>query len=168
MALSQDSAGPSRNDRIRQAVAADLPAIGACIEASYRPYVARMGREPAPMLADYGALVAAGQVHVVDDDGKGDGEGARLAGLLVAFAEADQLFIETLAIDPAIQGRGLGRRFMDFAAAQAEGLGLAKIRLYTNVHMTEAQSFYLRLGYLETGRVHEEGYDRIYYEKSIG
>ena len=57
---------------------------------------------------------------------------------------------------------------MAFAEAAASARGLPAIRLYTNIHMTENFPFYARLGFVETGRVHEDGYDRVYFEKTIG
>ncbi|MEE8535551.1 MAG: GNAT family N-acetyltransferase [Kiloniellales bacterium] len=146
--------------RVRRAQARDVPAIIACVRAAYQVYVERMGKEPAPMLADYAALTAADRVRVLELDG-------RLAGAIVLFARGDHLFVETIAVDPAFQGRGLGRHLMDFAEAVARDRGLPAIRLYTNVHMTENLSFYDRLGYAVTGRVHEDGYDRVYFEKTV-
>lgn len=45
---------------IRQAVAGDEPAIRACAERAFSPYVEAIGRPPAPMAADFGAVIAAG------------------------------------------------------------------------------------------------------------
>ena len=113
------------------------------------------------MLADYAVLSAAGQVHLLELDG-------RLAGVVVMIARVDHLFVENVAVDPAFQGQGLGRRLMDFAEADARARGLPVLRLYTNVHMTENFPFYDRLGYAVTGRVHEDGYERVYFEKTVG
>ena len=46
--------------RVRQAVAADEPAVRACAEGAYARYVAAIGRKPAPMVADFAAQIAAG------------------------------------------------------------------------------------------------------------
>jgi hypothetical protein len=48
----------------RPATAADLPAIREVAAAAYARYLSRMDRPPAPMLADYGAAVRAGQLWV--------------------------------------------------------------------------------------------------------
>lgn len=45
---------------IRQAVADDEVAVRACAEKAYAQYVSVIGRKPAPMLADFGAQIAAG------------------------------------------------------------------------------------------------------------
>ena len=43
--------------RIAPARADQVPAIRACAEAAYAVYVPRIGREPAPMTADFAAVV---------------------------------------------------------------------------------------------------------------
>ena len=43
---------------IRKARMKDLARIEACALAAYSPYVERIGRKPAPMVADFGAAVA--------------------------------------------------------------------------------------------------------------
>ena len=144
----------------RPARAEDLPAVVACAEAAYGKYVVRMGKKPGPMLADYPGQVAAGLVHLVELEG-------RLAGFIVMMARADHLFVENLALDPAVQGRGLGRRLMAFAEARARGHGLDAVRLYTNVKMIENFPFYERLGYQITERRTEDGYDRVYFLKRL-
>ena len=48
----------------RLAAAADLPAIREVVTAAYARYLSRMDRPPAPILADYGAAVDAGQLWV--------------------------------------------------------------------------------------------------------
>ncbi len=88
--------------------------------------------------------------------------------MIVRFARGDHLFVENVAVDPAFHGQGLGRRLMDFAEAAARARGFPVLRLYTNVHMTENFPFYDRLGYAGTGRVHEDGYERVYFEKTVG
>jgi hypothetical protein len=56
---------------------------------------------------------------------------------------------------------------MEFAEEEAARLGLAKLSLYTNVAMTENQAIYAHLGYRETRRETEDGYQRVYLEKGI-
>ncbi|HZQ35496.1 MAG TPA: GNAT family N-acetyltransferase [Dehalococcoidia bacterium] len=139
----------------------DAAAVAACVNAAYARYLPRMGSKPAPMLADYPAEIAAGRVHVLRD-------GDALVGLIVLIAEPDHLFIENVAIDPAAQGRGLGRRLLDFAESEARRLGLPELRLYTNELMTENLGLYAHLGYLEVDRRLDEGYRRVFMVKRLG
>jgi len=52
---------------IRDARPADRDAIEAVVAAAYAIYVERIGKEPGPMLDDYGRLIAAGAVSVVEE-----------------------------------------------------------------------------------------------------
>lgn len=159
-AKSRSAKPPQAGAEPRPGVPADAAAVAACVRAAYAHYVPRMGGEPAPMRADYVALTAAGQVHVLE-------RGGRLAGVIVLYPKDGCLFVENVAVDPGFQGRGLGRRLMAFAEDQARAQGLPAIRLYTNIHMVENLAFYGGLGYAETGRAREDGYDRIYFEKRL-
>ena len=46
--------------------------------------------------------------------------------------------------------------------------GHVGLRLYTNVLMTENFALYERLGFRETGRVSEQGFERLYMAKALG
>jgi ribosomal protein S18 acetylase RimI-like enzyme len=140
---------------IRKATAEDAARIEAIARAAYGKYVPRMEREPAPMRADFAAEIAAGRVVVIEIAGA-------VCGYMVAWPDADACFIDNVAVDPAHQGRGLGRRLMDHAAGEAQQRGLTAIRLYTNVAMTENLSMYAHIGFVETHRAVEDGYHRVY------
>lgn len=112
------------------------------------------------MDADFSALVAAGEVYLLEE------EGIRL-GVIVLRSAEDHLFVETVAVLPAAQGRGAGRRLMAFAEDEAVRRGLPPVRLYTNALMTENLRFYPKLGYRETARHREDGFDRIYFDKRL-
>jgi ribosomal protein S18 acetylase RimI-like enzyme len=135
--------------------------VRALVRRAYALYIPRMGKEPAPMLADYGALIAAGQVHVLE-------EGGEAVALIVIYPKDDALFIENIAVDPVAQGKGHGRALLDFAEAEARRLGLQALRLYTNAAMTENLAFYPGRGFRETERREEDGYKRVFFEKAVG
>lgn len=145
---------------MRLADAIDLAAVSAMIEDAYGPYVARIGRKPGPMVTDHAPRIAAGQVHLLEQDG-------RLLGLIVLIARPDALLIENVAVAPGAQGQGLGRQLLDFAADAARRAGLPRLRLYTHVAMVENQRLYARLGWHETHRITEDGLSRIYMEKPL-
>ena len=158
MAAAETLAGGDR--KMRPAQPADAEILRRCARAAYEIYVPRMDREPAPMLADYEGLVAAGNLFVLEHDGK-------IAGFIVLFPKNGDLFIENLAIWPDLQGRRLGRFLMAFAEEEARRLGLGRLRLYTNEVMTENFPFYRRLGFSEEGLVVEDGYRRMYFSKML-
>ena len=145
---------------LRPASPDDVAAIAACAKAAYAKYLPRMDRAPAPMVADFAAHVAAGEVHVLT-------VGGAVAAYIVVMVRPDCLFVDNIAVTPERQGLGLGRRLMAFAAETARRRGLPALRLYTNVAMTENLDFYGRLGFVETGRRRESGFERVYMAKTL-
>jgi N-acetylglutamate synthase-like GNAT family acetyltransferase len=103
---------------IRPARAGDIPAIRRLVGEAYAVYVPRIGREPGPVSADYAALVVLGAVSVAVD-------GEAIVGVLVLRPQPTSLLLENVAVDPAGQGRGIGRRLIAFAEQRARELGLA-------------------------------------------
>ncbi len=146
---------------VRRAAPVDEAAVAAIARQAYAPFVAAIGRKPAPMLADFAAQIEAGHVHVAEAD---DGS---VAGFVVAFARGDHLFIENIAVRPAAQGTGLGGRLMRFCETLARRQGLAAIELYTNAAMTANLALYPHLGFVRTGRRTEDGFDRVYFRKVL-
>jgi GNAT superfamily N-acetyltransferase len=147
---------------IRKAVATDEIAIRSCAERAYTRYVAAIGRKPAPMVADFAAQIAEGQVHVA----AGDAE--EFHGFIVFFPKGDAMFLENVAVEPAAAGSGIGKSLIAFCEAEARRLGLAAVTLYTNEKMVENLSIYPKLGYVETDRRSEDGFNRVFFEKRLG
>ena len=146
--------------KLRPAEPADAGRLQAIACAAYGLYLARMDRPPAPLLADYAALVAAGQTQVLE-------AGGAVVGFLVAFPRPADYFVENLAVAPACQGAGHGRFLMAAAEAQGKAAGKDCIRLYTNEVMTENLAFYASLGYAVEERRLEDGYRRVYFAKRL-
>ncbi len=145
---------------IRPATAGDVSAMIAIATAAYVVYVPRIGREPAPMVADFASHVVKGEAYVLETGGE-------VVAYIVTFRKDDAQFVENVAVHPGHQGHGHGYQLMDFAESLARRAGLRRLALYTNAKMTENLDFYPRLGYVETHRVHEDGFDRIYFEKRL-
>lgn len=145
---------------IRQAREADHQAVVDCVRAAYARYLERMGREPAPLSADYAALITQGVVSVLE-------QGAEICGILVMMPRQQSMFVENIAIDPRFQGRGLGRQLMAFVEQRAQEAQLSEIRLYTNELMTENLHFYSKLGFAEEDRRVQDGYRRVFLRKKL-
>jgi ribosomal protein S18 acetylase RimI-like enzyme len=145
---------------IRLAEPADLDAIRAIVREAYARYIPRIGREPAPMTADYGALVDAREVRVATDTDV-------VVGVLVVRPVEGALHLENVAVSDRAKGRGIGRALVAYAEDEARALGLGAVELYTNAKMTENLSLYPHLGYGETERRSEAGFDRVFYRKQI-
>src|SRR5215467_6530307 len=146
--------------RIRAATSADVPAIANIVEQAYRHYIARIGKPLGPMLDDYAARVAEGAVWVLE-------ERAVIAAIIVLLSAPDYLLLDNIAVSPARQGLGLGRRLLAFAEAEALRRGYREIRLYTHQTMVENQRLYASIGYEETGRGAEAGYERVFMRKQL-
>ncbi len=146
--------------RIRPATAADISAITDIVDQAYRHYVDRIGKPPGPMLDDYAARVLEGAVSVLE-------EGAAVTGIIVLLPAPNYLLLDNIAISPARQGLGLGRRLLAFAEAEALRRGYPEIRLYTHQTMVENQHLYASIGYQETGRGTEAGYERVFMRKQL-
>ena len=146
--------------RIRAATAADVPAIVDIVDRAYRHYIVRIGKPPGPMLDDYLARVSEDAVWVLQD-------GPAIAGILVLLSAPEYLLLDNIAIAPERQGRGLGRRLLAFAESEALRRGYREIRLYTHQTMIENQRLYASIGYEETGRGSEAGYDRVFMRKPL-
>jgi ribosomal protein S18 acetylase RimI-like enzyme len=125
---------------VRLAGAPDRAAVEACTRNAYAAFARRVGYDPEPLTADYGALIAAGQVRVLEQEGT-------TAAVLVVREETDHLLIYSVAVAPDHQGRGLGRALMAETETIARRLGRDRIVLYTNEKMAENVRFYESLGY---------------------
>ena len=130
------------------------------VHAAYRHYIARIGKPPGPMMDDYARRIADGQAWVLEDAG-------RVVGALVLEEGPEGFLLDNIAVLPDCQGKGHGRTLIAFAEAEARRRGWPEIRLYTHALMTENIALYTRIGFAETHRVSEKGYDRVYMTKRL-
>lgn len=145
---------------IRRAIAADGPRVARIVADAYAPLAERMASLPGPMLDDYPARIAEGVVDVFETDGQ-------IAGFVICHAVDEAYLLENVAVAPEAQGRGIGRALIGHAEALAARAGVRRIRLYTHITMVENQTLYRRLGYRETGRGLEDGFDRVQFAKDL-
>ncbi|MFT4302534.1 MAG: GNAT family N-acetyltransferase [Desulfovibrio sp.] len=146
---------------IRKAVAGDEAAIRECADKAFSGYIPLLGRQPAPMSADFPAQIAAGQIYVALDDG-GD-----LLGYIAFFPQGGHMHLDSVAVLPAAAGRGIGKMLITFCEDEARRLGLEAVHLYTNEMMTANHSIYPRLGYIEVDRRTDEGFNRVFFQKKL-
>ncbi len=112
------------------------------------------------MLDDYRSLIDEGRVSVIEHDGL-------IRGILVLIPQSEAMLLDNVAVAPAAQGLGLGRKLIEFAERAAVESGFRSIRLYTNEAMTENIGLYCRMGYSETHRAVEKGLRRVYMAKPL-
>jgi ribosomal protein S18 acetylase RimI-like enzyme len=112
------------------------------------------------MNADYESHVTAQRAVVVEIAGG-------IRGYMIGWPEGDTYFIENVGVDPHYQGHGLGRRLIEHAVTEARRHRLQELSLYTNEAMTENLAMYAHLGFVETHRVTELGFRRVYMRRAL-
>ena len=145
---------------IRKATSFDIQEIETCAVTAYTLYVERIGREPAPMVANFAASIGKGHLYVAQEDNQ-------IVGFVVFYPQQDHVHLENVAVTPGFQNRGIGTRLIRFVEQQAQQDGYTRVELYTNARMTENLELYPRLGYEQFDRRIEDGFDRIYFRKTL-
>lgn len=145
---------------IREATASDVLPAKSCVLSAFLRYVERIGKEPAPMLLDFSAEVEANRVWVAEAE-------AAVVGVLVQYETDAGFYIDTVAVLPDCQGKGVGKALLQFAEQEAIRRNFESLYLCTNSKMTENQVLYPRIGYVEFDRQVVSGYDRVFYRKQL-
>lgn len=78
-----------------------------------------------------------------------DAADGALIGSVMAGYEGHRGWINYLAVDPAFQGRGLGRQLMGWAEARLRERGCPKINLQVREGNEAVLAFYAALGYAD-------------------
>lgn len=146
--------------RLRIAGPADAAAIGALVDAAYHDYGPLLGRTPLPMLTDFTRAIDDHPVWVLAN-------GAEIVGVIELIARADHLWVDNVAIEPAWQGRGLGRRLLAFADDEARRQGLPAVALLTNERYAANIAMYQRHGFREGHREPHLGTDLVHFRKEL-
>ena len=73
----------------------------------------------------------------------------RLVAVMMVGYEGHRGWVNYLAVEPELQGRGLGREMMAEAERRLRALGCPKIQLQVRNENVDAIAFYRRLGYAE-------------------
>ncbi|EOO03171.1 putative acetyltransferase protein [Phaeoacremonium minimum UCRPA7] len=142
----------------------NAPAIKSMVVAAYSKYIERIGKPPAPMLTDYAEVINTEDVFVLQTNDNKTVVGSIVLDL---HGAADSIKINNLVVDPTAQGRGYGRVLMKYAEDVARAQGAKAITLYTNVKMFENLILYPKMGFKETERKIDAGYERVYFRKGL-
>lgn len=145
---------------IRLAQLSDVAAIRACAEQAFAQYVAAIGKRPAPMDADFATQIVNQKIAVANYQ-------AQFAGYVACYPDGDALHLDAVAVLPAFTGRGIGKRLIDYVERKAKAEGFQAVELFTNEKMTNNLVIYPRLGYQETGRRLDRGYQRVFFRKPL-
>ena len=132
---------PVSQPAFRRALPEDAEAVRTLVRAAYAKWVPIIGREPRPMVADYSAAIDNHDIDLLIEDG------APIA-LIETVVHPDHLWIENIAVSPANQGRGHGKRLLAFADQKAIGLAVPEVRLLTNEAFASNIALYQRCGFV--------------------
>ncbi|UPK91026.1 hypothetical protein LCI18_001961 [Fusarium solani-melongenae] len=149
---------------LERATPHDVPAIKAIVDAAYTKYIERIGKPPAPMTTDYEEVLQSHHVFVLRKK-----EHDIIVGSIVLGHQqgSDAVKINNLVVDVTAQGRGYGGVLMRYAAEFAKSRGCSALELFTNVKMWENLGLYAKMGFVETERKTDEGYERVYFRKDL-
>lgn len=145
---------------IRLAALDDLNAVAAIAVAAYSIYIPRMGRRPAPMDQNFAEAQHLDRLWVYKASDA-------VQGYIVAYRQGVSYHIENVAIHPDYSGQGIGKKLIVHSEHVARDAGCISVDLYTNAAMTENLALYPRLGYTQIDRRTENGFDRVYFTKSM-
>lgn len=149
--------------RVRPAVADDGPELARIDLATWTS-----GSSPSPPPTDaagyrfFDERTVPGEVLVAELDGAVAGYvKVRAASSLPSHAHVLQ--IQGFAVDPGVQGRGVGRALLEAAAAQARARGARKLSLRVLGWNATARRLYERTGFVVegvlVGEFHLDGHD---------
>ncbi|EWY89584.1 hypothetical protein FOYG_10404 [Fusarium oxysporum NRRL 32931] len=160
--MAADAPFTSPDLTLTRAQASDVPSIKTIVNAAYEKYIPRIGKPPAPMTADYASRLTTHDIFILRT-------AQSPVGALILQHEpgSDAIKIENLVVDPSAQGRGYGKVLMRYAEDFARSRGRNALELYTNVKMFENLGLYLKMGFVETGRREEDGFERVYFRKEL-
>ena len=125
----------------------------------------RMGKTlPEDAYSNLDEVVDARNLYVLKEDNE-------IVGAFTLRDEATCLYLDTIAIEPGAQNRGLGKLLMKEVVQIAETREMPKLCLHTPEVMDELLAFYGKLGFYETKRaLPEHGGDdflRVHFAKDI-
>ncbi|MGI8806823.1 MAG: GNAT family N-acetyltransferase [Acidimicrobiales bacterium] len=133
-----------------------------------------MDRSYAAELADVASRAALSDVLVsVDDDGRLEGGITYIPGPgpMAWFSGPEEAGIRMLAVDPAVQGRGVGARLIAACVDRARAAGKARLLLHTTASMVVAHRLYQRAGFRrdpDRDRVLDDGLLLLAYVLDLG
>lgn len=90
-------------------------------------------------------------LYVAEQDGRIAGTFALLVMDNLGHLGAPSAIVEDVAVDPTLQGHGIGQAMMRFAIKQARERGCYKLMLSSNAIRERAHAFYEALGFERYG-----------------
>lgn len=97
--------------------------------------------------------------------------GEQIVGLVFFQREEACVYLGRLSVLPTYQGRGVGKRLIDYVEQQAQSFGPPCVQLYVRKPLTQLQAMYQRLGYQVVEERTHPGYSAptfVVMEKKVG
>ncbi len=144
----RQEAGPPMRE-IREARPREFRGIAELAEAAYRALDGHFEEDYARELRDVHGRAASACVLVADDAGRVVGTVTYVPGPgpFAEFDGADEVGIRMLAVDPAVQGRGIGTALVEACIERAHADGKSRIVLHSTPWMTAAHRIYEKIGF---------------------
>ena len=138
---------------IRPMVTADADAVAALIRAAFAAIPTRLDPSPSALRvteAEVAAVLEAGGGAVWDEAG--------VQGCVLWEARPQGLYMGRLAVRPGWQGRGVARRLLAAAEAEARRRGLPKLMLAVRLALDGNRRLFRAAGFTETTLRTHDGY----------
>ena len=87
-------------------------------------------------------------------------DGDKITGCVFCRVEPDSLYIGKLAVLPETQGRGIGKRLLTYAEAEARNRDLTILRLETRIELVDNHTTFAAWGFSKTAENSHPGFDR--------
>ena len=110
------------------------------------------------MLEDYAVVISRFHLRVAI-------AGSRVVGEIVLKVVDGGFYVDSVAVRPSVQDRGIGRLLLELAETQACRQGFKTGYLATHELMTENRGLYSRFGYVEYDHGVVNGYPRVFSRK---
>lgn len=134
--------------RMQRMTVSDRDEILAFQEQAYARNREILKAEPLPLKWDYDGIFSATEVWSVRDKGQ-------LVGVLILRPREDDLYLESVATLPQVQGGGYGNAMLNATEFRARDWGYRAIRLVTGEKLTQNVDWYQRKGF------HVENLERL-------
>jgi ribosomal protein S18 acetylase RimI-like enzyme len=145
---------------LRRATLEDAEGIRTLVNAAFEGYIPLIGRKPLPMTADHHDLIVNHDAWVLEENNE-------IIAVLELVLKDDSLYIDTVAVKPSQQSRGIGKQLLNFSETRARELGRNAMTLFTNERYTALLEMYERHGYVETHRIPVQGTDAVHMRKTL-
>jgi GNAT superfamily N-acetyltransferase len=151
----------SQYNAFSQATITDLPNILQTVHDAYSVYISLLRCDPPTFKEPFDEHINNGNLWVMR------GVNGKINALTVLTSKQNHMLIQAMAVNPEMQGHGLGMALLDFAEHKAAESNIAELRLYTNELMTRNIKIYTKWGFRP---IYREWYDwgaRLHMSKYI-